>query len=66
VWLPDAVVRGLSRAAAMAPPVVREGLAMSMDARWAFRGDKARRELGWMPRPLEEGLRETMQWYRSG
>jgi dihydroflavonol-4-reductase len=66
MWLPDAVVRGLSRAAAVAPPVVREGLAMSMDARWAFRGDKARRELGWTPRPLEDGLRETMQWYRSG
>jgi dihydroflavonol-4-reductase len=64
VWLPDAMVRGFSKAAAIAPPVVREGLAMSVGARWAFRGDKARRDLGWTPRPLEQGLRETMEWYR--
>ena len=66
VWLPDALVRGFARVAAVTPPVVREGLAMSVNARWAFRGDKARRELGWKPRPLEQGLRETMQWYRGG
>lgn len=71
-WLPDVLMRGFARAAlsslaggAMAPPLVREGLAMSVGARWAFRGDKARRDLGWTPRPLEEGLRETMEWYRS-
>jgi dihydroflavonol-4-reductase len=49
----------------MAPPLVREGLAMSVGVRWAFSADKARRELGWTPRPFEEGLRETMQWYRG-
>ena len=64
-WLPEALVRGFARASAMAPPLVREGLAMSVGARWAFSADKARRELGWTPRPLEEGLEETMQWYRS-
>lgn len=63
-WLPDALVRGFAKASAVAPPVVREGLAMSLGARWAFRGDKARRDLGWTPRPLEEGLRETMAFYR--
>ncbi|MGD9099950.1 MAG: NAD-dependent epimerase/dehydratase family protein [Anaerolineae bacterium] len=26
------------------------------------RSDKARRELGWQPRPLREGMRETMAW----
>lgn len=64
-WLPDVLVRGFARASAVAPPLVREGLAMSVDARWAFRGDKARRELGWSPRSLEEGLRETMAFYRA-
>lgn len=71
-WLPDLLVRGFAHASAVsslagvaAPALVREGLAMSVGARWAFRGDKARRDLGWSPRPLEEGLRETMQWYRD-
>lgn len=63
VWLPDALVRGASIASRIAPPVVREGLAMSLGVRWAFRGDKARRELGWAPRGFEEGLRETMAYY---
>jgi sterol-4alpha-carboxylate 3-dehydrogenase (decarboxylating) len=32
----------------------------------AFRIDKARRVLGYEPRvPLDEGLRETMDWYRA-
>lgn len=26
---------------------------------------KARRELGWNPRPLEDRIRETMQWYAA-
>jgi len=71
-WLPEALVRGFARASAVAPipslagvALVREGLAMSVGARWAFSADKARRELGWAPRPLEEGLEETMRWYRS-
>jgi len=64
-WLPDSLVKGVARVSAVAPPLVREGLAMSLGVRWAFRGDKARRELGWAPRPLEDGLRETMGWYRA-
>ncbi len=64
MWLPDALVRGASIASRVAPAVVREGLAMSLGVRWAFRGDKARRELGWRPRSFEEGLRETMAFYR--
>jgi dihydroflavonol-4-reductase len=64
-WLPDSLVMGVARVSAVAPPLVREGLAMSLGVRWAFRGDKARRELGWAPRPLEDGLRETMSWYRA-
>lgn len=63
-WLPDAVVRGFALASRVAPPVVREGIAMSLGVRWAFRADKAKRELGWTPRPLENGLRETMAFYR--
>jgi dihydroflavonol-4-reductase len=64
LWIPDAVVHGFARASRIAPAVVREGLAMSLGVRWAFRGDKARRELGRAPRGFEDGLRETMEFYR--
>ncbi len=64
VWLPDALLRGVSLVASLGPATVREGLAMSLGVRWAFRGDKARRELGWSPRSLEEGMKETMAFYR--
>jgi dihydroflavonol-4-reductase len=63
-WLPDGVMRGAAVASSMAPAVVREGLAMSLGMHWAFRGDRARRELGWRPRPFDEGLRDTMAHYR--
>jgi nucleoside-diphosphate-sugar epimerase len=39
------------------PPWVRVFL-----ADWAYRSDKAARELGYAPRPLEEGLRMTYRW----
>ena len=64
VWLPDGLVHGFASASRVMPKVVREGLAMSLGVRWAYRGDKARHELGWSPRPLEEGLRDTMAFYR--
>ncbi len=33
---------------------------------WRVSAEKARRELGYEPTPLEEGLRQTLEWYRSG
>jgi nucleoside-diphosphate-sugar epimerase len=65
VWLPDGVVRAAAAASRFAPPLLREGLAMSLGAQWAFRADKARRELGWTARPLDDGLRDTMAFYRG-
>lgn len=62
-WLPDVVVRAVVAGWRSAPPRLREGLAMSLGAHWAFRADKAKRDLGWSPRSLEEGLRETMAFY---
>jgi hypothetical protein len=38
---------------------------MSLGAQWAFRADKARRDLGWSARPLDDGLRDTMAFYRG-
>jgi dihydroflavonol-4-reductase len=70
LYLPDWLVEGFgplgARAAPLAgfsPALVLEGLAMA--DRWAFSGEKARRELGWSPRSFEDGLRETMAWYAA-
>ncbi len=71
-YVPDWMVRAFAEGAARAAPLagvprelVREGVAMSLGVGWAFSGDKARRELGWAPRPLEEGLAETIAWYEK-
>jgi nucleoside-diphosphate-sugar epimerase len=58
--------------AAMGAPLVglssslaREAIEMSAGTHWAYSGDKARRELGWSPRALDDGLADTLAWYRS-
>jgi farnesol dehydrogenase len=33
---------------------------------WAYRSDRAERELGYAARPLEQGLRETLSWLAEG
>ncbi|HEX3343541.1 MAG TPA: hypothetical protein VHS09_03165, partial [Polyangiaceae bacterium] len=59
-WAPDVLLRGLASGSRWASPRIREALAMGLGARWAFRGDKARRDLGLSPRALEDGLKETL------
>ena len=55
----------LAPLAGMRPGTVREGTAMSERGHWAFSGEKARRQLGWRPRSLDDGLEETAAWYRA-
>ena len=38
---------------------------MAFGAHWSFSGDKARRELGFVPRPLEDGLRDVARWHHE-
>lgn len=33
--------------------------------RMFFTSDKARRELGYAPRPYQEGLRDALAWFRE-
>jgi len=70
LWVPSwAVRRAGPWAATFAPLVglsrdlVTEGLAMADDVHWSFTGDKARRELGWSPRELAEGLGSVAAFY---
>ena len=69
-YLPFGVIRLLGKVGEpIAPlvgipkPVVVENIAMVDGIHHAFSGEKARRELGWQPRPFADGLRETMEWY---
>jgi nucleoside-diphosphate-sugar epimerase len=32
---------------------------------WAYRSDRAERELGYAPRPLAQGLAETLAWLKE-
>jgi len=44
------------------PEILRPGAIRVLGVSYAGRSDKARMELGWRPRPLEEGLRQTFDW----
>ena len=44
--------------------IAAEGIAM-MAQNWRYSSRKARRELGYRTRPLDETLRDTVEWYRK-
>jgi nucleoside-diphosphate-sugar epimerase len=43
--------------------ILRDAIAMSAGENWSFSGEKARRELGWDPRTLRQGMIELRDWY---
>ena len=45
--------------------LVRELLQNLAGISYLARADKAGRELGWHPRPVEEGMRETIEWLKA-
>jgi dihydroflavonol-4-reductase len=68
ITLPLPAARALAAAAGLAarlrgrrPPYDREHLA-SLDRDWAFDDSRARAELSWRPRPLDEGLPGTVEY----
>ncbi|MCA9771401.1 MAG: NAD-dependent epimerase/dehydratase family protein, partial [Myxococcales bacterium] len=46
------------------PPLTVQA-ALLMKRSWYYRGDKARRELGFRNRPLDETLRDAVAWFRE-
>lgn len=53
----------LGRLTGLRFPISRENVNVSAGLRWLHSHAKARRELGWTPRPLAEGLPETVAWF---
>jgi len=43
--------------------ILRDAIAMSAGEHWAFSGQKARSQLGWEPRTLDQGMRELAAWF---
>jgi hypothetical protein len=55
----------VSRITRMRFGISREAVASSAGLRWLHSHERAVRELGWKPRPLSEGLPETVRSYLS-
>jgi nucleoside-diphosphate-sugar epimerase len=67
-YLPDFLVWDVGDVARRAIPgkagrILRDAIAMSAGEHWSFSGEKARRELGWDPRTLDQGMIELRDWY---
>jgi dihydroflavonol-4-reductase len=46
-------------------PLLTVGEVRAASRWWTYRSTKARDEIGWKPRPHEETLQETIEWYRE-
>lgn len=68
VRIPARFARGLAPVANRAQPALSLPQALSgtlfssLGTSYAGRSDKARAELGWRPRPIQAGMRETFEW----
>jgi nucleoside-diphosphate-sugar epimerase len=65
VWLPTALARVTARALRGLSPGLAELMQNAAGISYLARADKAKRELGWNPRPVEAGIRETVEWLRA-
>jgi len=54
----------IARLTGITPFITRDGLQMARH-RMFFTHEKARRELGYSPRPYQEGLADAIAWFRK-
>jgi dihydroflavonol-4-reductase len=59
------VLDGLSRVTGKRFTISVESVAISANYRWLHSHERATRDLDWHPRTLDEGLPETVAWYRE-
>ena len=55
----------VTRLTGMRFPISRESVAVAARDRWLHDASASRAELDWSPRPLAEGLPETVAWHRA-
>lgn len=65
VRLTGILLDGLARVTGLRFPISRESVDMASEVRWLHSHEATSRELGWTPRPLAEGLPETVEWFLS-
>ena len=72
MWLPtwmtngtSATLGGLEAFGLRVPELSEEGLSVFADYTFWASAEKAKRELGWQSRPVEETLRGTLDWLRA-
>jgi len=65
-WLPTQLARGLARLFERLHPSTAETMRNLAGVSYLARADKARRELGWEPRSVEEGMRGAFEWLKTG
>ena len=64
IVIPREVAEAIAAAGSFSGGVVISPEAFSLMAQdWRYTSDKARKELGYRPRPLDATLRETVDWY---
>lgn len=64
IWPVAIVSEWLSRSFGINPRVTREMLAMSRKKMF-FSSDKAKRELGYNPRPARKAVEDAITWFRN-
>lgn len=68
-WMTNATSAVLGRLEALGlhvPELSEEGVSVLADYTFWATADKAKRELGWQPRPAEEAFRDTLNWLING
>jgi dihydroflavonol-4-reductase len=65
-WLTGALLDGISRLTGLRFPISRENVQVTGGLRWVHSHATTTRELDWHPRPLAEGLPETVAWIQRG
>lgn len=59
------VLDAVARATGLRFPISRESVDSSAQHRWIHSHARATEELGWTPRPVENGLRDTIAWFQT-
>lgn len=66
LWLPDQLIEVSARVLRPVLPGLAELAENLTGLSYLARADKAKRELGWNPRSVEEGIKETLEWLNKG